>query len=154
MQRTTFTDTNQMTDEELDAFLSAPRVARLGSVRKDGSPHVTPVWYLWKHNQIYLLMGVNRVHIKAWRRDPRASICIDIDPRLENGFEAGAMGVTMRCHVELTTDDSVREWFFPEIAELYGVADDPKYVAARDAEPRIIAILTPEVIQSWDFRKG
>lgn len=104
MQRTTFTATNSLTEAEIDAFLSAPRVARMGSVRKDGSVHLTRVWYLWRDRTIYLVMGANRIHVVNARRDNRVSLCIDVDPRLEHGFEAGAHGITMRRLSEYTSD--------------------------------------------------
>lgn len=154
MQRTTFTDTNAMTDEEIDSFLSAPRVARMGTVRSDGSVHLTPVWYLWKDRLIYLVMGAERLHVRNSRRDPRTTICIDADPRLEHGFEAGAQGVTMRCIAEYTTDPALMATIYEEIAEMYGLAGNQAYITARDAEPRVIGILRPERIQSWDFSKG
>ncbi len=153
MSKTTVTATNQMTEQEKEVFLADRLVARLGTVNADGSVHLTPVWYLRKGGKFYLLMGTTRLHLKNIARDPRATMCIDTDARLEGGFAAGAKGVSSKCTVELVPSGQVKDWFYPEIAEVYGVADNPDYAAARDGEERIVAILTPTKEVTWDFNK-
>jgi nitroimidazol reductase NimA-like FMN-containing flavoprotein (pyridoxamine 5'-phosphate oxidase superfamily) len=36
-----------LSKEEIESFLSLPRIARLSTVRDDGRPHVVPVWYYY-----------------------------------------------------------------------------------------------------------
>jgi nitroimidazol reductase NimA-like FMN-containing flavoprotein (pyridoxamine 5'-phosphate oxidase superfamily) len=36
-----------MSKEEIDSFLQQKLVARLTSIRPDGYPHTTPLWYVW-----------------------------------------------------------------------------------------------------------
>ena len=67
--------------EELRAFLLAgTRTAKVGVVRRDGSPLVTPVWFLPDEDgSIMFETGRESVKGFALRRDPRVSICVEDD---------------------------------------------------------------------------
>jgi PPOX class probable F420-dependent enzyme len=67
-----------MTHEERRAFLSAgTRTGKLATVRKDGSPHVTPVWFVLDGDDLVFTTGANSAKGRALRRDGRASLCVD-----------------------------------------------------------------------------
>jgi len=40
-----------MSNEEIDEFLSVPRIARMASIT-DGKPHVVPVWFYYDGKNI------------------------------------------------------------------------------------------------------
>ena len=149
----TATAANAMTAEELDRFMGGRRVGRLGTVRRDGDAHVTPMWYLWEGGKVYIILGTTRLHTRNLERVPRATFCVDEDPRLERGYAAGAQGAVCRGPVELTADPEVKRMVYEKIAKVYGLADDPNYIAARDGEERVVAVLTPENWLTWDFTK-
>lgn len=154
MTKSTASMNNRMDPEERDSFLAQPMVARLATVCRDGAIHVSPVWFLWRHQRIYLAMAETRLHVKNLRRDPRASICIDVDPRLEHGYSAGAQGASFRAVGELRDDAELYEWVQSEFSSTYtSVSEDPSFTAARDAERRLIVILTPHKEITWDFSK-
>ncbi len=68
-----------MTGPLTRAFLAERPTATLGTVRRDGSPQASVVWYLWDGEQFV----ISTVHWTAkWhnlRRDPRCSMCVE-DP--------------------------------------------------------------------------
>lgn len=59
------------------AFLQSQRNLILGTLRKDGSPQASPVWYLWTGDAF--VISTNTATAKWWnlKRDPRASVCVD-----------------------------------------------------------------------------
>ena len=66
------------TDEAYEFILERPRTAKLATVRKDGRPHVIPVWVdVDDQRRIVFNAGEESIHLKAMRRDPRVSICFD-----------------------------------------------------------------------------
>jgi nitroimidazol reductase NimA-like FMN-containing flavoprotein (pyridoxamine 5'-phosphate oxidase superfamily) len=66
-----------MTDAELTAFLSEkPRFASLASLRKDGSPFVIPLGYLYEQPWMYFTFAPDRAVVKRLRRDPRVAITV------------------------------------------------------------------------------
>ena len=71
----------ELESAELRAFLLAgTRTAKVAVVRADGSPLVTPVWFLPDENgSIMFETGRSSVKGRALSRDPRVSICVDDD---------------------------------------------------------------------------
>ncbi len=46
-----------MSREESDRFLQQKAVARLTSIRPDGYPHTTPLWYVWDGEALWFEIG-------------------------------------------------------------------------------------------------
>ena len=53
------------------------RTAKLAIVRKNGAPHVAPVWIDLDGDDIVFMTGANTIKGKAILRDPRVSLCLD-----------------------------------------------------------------------------
>ncbi len=70
-----------MSKEEIDDFLSGRWVARLATLGQDGYPHVTPLWYYWDGQCLYVSLTRNRKPFKDLDRNPRCSVVIDMDDR-------------------------------------------------------------------------
>ncbi len=67
-----------MTREEWRAFLlHGTRTGKLATVRKDGRPHVVPVWFVMDGDDLVFTTGATSVKARAMRRDPRVSLCVD-----------------------------------------------------------------------------
>lgn len=65
---------------EQDAFLAEPGVLmRIAVVREDGSPLVTPIWFIHEDGAIYFTPRERSEWFACLRRDPRVAICIDED---------------------------------------------------------------------------
>jgi PPOX class probable F420-dependent enzyme len=77
----------ELNDAEVKAFLlEGTRTAKLAVVRKDGSPFVTPVWFLIDDDGA-IVFETERRSIKGYAiaRDPRVSLCVE-DDRPPFGF--------------------------------------------------------------------
>ncbi|HTC81433.1 MAG TPA: PPOX class F420-dependent oxidoreductase [Acidimicrobiia bacterium] len=69
-----------MSEEEWRAFLTAApaRTGKLATTRKDGRPHVAPIWYdLDDDGTIVFTTGAESLKGRSIRRDPRVSLCVD-----------------------------------------------------------------------------
>jgi hypothetical protein len=58
-------------------FLLKPRIGRLATLRRDGSPHVAPVWYRLEDGAILVLTDRGSVKHRNIERDARVEFCID-----------------------------------------------------------------------------
>jgi PPOX class probable F420-dependent enzyme len=74
---------HEMTDTEWRSFATAgTRTGKLAVHRKDGRPHVTPVWFLLDDAdpdgvRVVFTTGQGSVKAGALRRDPRFALCLD-----------------------------------------------------------------------------
>ncbi len=71
----------KLTNDERDAFLAEPGVLmRIAVTRADGSPLVTPIWFIHEDNAIYFTPRAKSEWFACLRRDPRCALCIDEQP--------------------------------------------------------------------------
>ena len=64
-------------DKKAQEFLRGKHFAKIGTVNKDGSPHVSAVWYMYEDGRVYVNTTTDRVKYYNVRRDPRVSLLID-----------------------------------------------------------------------------
>ncbi|MER5940103.1 PPOX class F420-dependent oxidoreductase [Streptomyces sp. NPDC001928] len=70
----------KMTDEEWRAFVShGTRTGKLSTVRADGSPHVTPIWFVLDGDELVFNTGSSSVKGRNLVRDGRVALCVDDD---------------------------------------------------------------------------
>jgi PPOX class probable F420-dependent enzyme len=58
-------------------FLEGVHIGKLGTVMKDGSPHVTPVWYMLDDGKVIVNTTEKRVKYHNMLRDNRVCFLID-----------------------------------------------------------------------------
>jgi len=68
--------TDQFSDKAKE-FLGGKHFGKFASVKKDGSPHVTPIWYMLDDGKLIVNMTKQRVKYKNIMRDPRICFLID-----------------------------------------------------------------------------
>ena len=68
-----------MTEDEIKNFiLQGTFTGKLGTINKDGTPHVVPIWYTVDgEDNIIFNTGDKSVKAKNIRRDNRVRICVD-----------------------------------------------------------------------------
>src|SRR5690349_15782893 len=143
-----------MSKEEMDSFLRQKLVARLTSIRPDGYPHTTPLWYVWDGKLLWFILGAGerpRQHIRNLRRHPKLCVIIDRDARPEQGGLFDAQGVVIRGTVKLSTDETLQEEMSRRLLRRYFGDDGDQYVDAvlQDGKPgknRVVAQVKPEHI--------
>lgn len=64
-------------DSKAEEFLGGKHFAKVATVKKDGSPHVTPIWYMYEDGRLYINTTTDRVKYYNIRRDPRVSLLVD-----------------------------------------------------------------------------
>lgn len=150
-----------MTDREMNAFLNEKNVARMATIRPDGYPHVTPLWYAWDGRYLWFILGHGerpRQHIRNLRYNPRVAVIIDRDERPRAGdLTPGAQGVLIRGRAELMTDDQTQREVSFKVLSRYGTKFGAALEAVlQDGKPgmnRVIARIKPDKIYAWDFLK-
>jgi PPOX class probable F420-dependent enzyme len=152
--KSTATSENALTPEEIDTRLRSTTLARLASFRADGMIHLTPIWFDWTGLVFQLSLGAGRVHLKNLATDPRATILVDEDLRLEHGLAAGAWAIECRGLAELSADETlIRDVTHRTLVKAMGAADAEQYTEPVMAEGRTIVTITPKTWHTWDYNK-
>ncbi len=64
-------------DEQRAFLLPGTRTGKLATVRKDGRPHVVPVWFTLDGDTIVFTTGEHTVKAANIQRDARVCLCVD-----------------------------------------------------------------------------
>jgi hypothetical protein len=69
-----------MSEAEWRAFLQeGTRTGKLATTRRDGRPHVVPIWFVLEGDDVVFNTGVQTVKGRSLARTGWASICVDDD---------------------------------------------------------------------------
>jgi PPOX class probable F420-dependent enzyme len=138
-----------MTASEQAEFLAAPGVLmRIGTVRPDGRPLVTPIWFLHEGGAIWFTPRENSEWLANLRRDPR--VCLDIDEQALPYRKVIVDGQAELVH-DLGEDDRWRD-LYRRIARRYG--PEPmveEYIQETIDQPRALlrVRLDRAEVRSW-----
>lgn len=70
---------SSMPIKEIEAFLGEARNIMVAAIRQDGRPQMTPNWFLWQDDALYISTTKTRAKYRNLRRDPRVQLALD-DP--------------------------------------------------------------------------
>ena len=138
-----------MTDDERNEFLTVERTCRVATVNGDGSPHVTPLWFVWDGASLWLTSITKSQRWENLHRDNRVAVVVDgggefLELRgVELNGRAAPVGEVPR------TGEARPELDVPERLFADKYAGGRVHHDGRHAWLRI----RPDKIVSWDFRK-
>ena len=131
-----------LSDPELATLLALDVPGRLGTLDKEGYPHITPIWFAWERGAFYMTSLPEKAHVRRLGRDPRASFCVDVEDDERDDGERPNRSVRAVGPAELF-DDVDGAWT-ARITEKYlsgpGLA---ARLAARTAQERVVIRLQP-----------
>lgn len=131
-----------MTEEEWRAFLRAPvRPAMLATTRKDGRPHVAPIWYdIDDDGAIVFTTGQDTLKGKSIRRDGRVALCVQ-DDRPPFSF------VMVEGRATVVEDlEAVRSWAARIGGRYMGIERAQEYGARNGVPGELLVRVMPEKV--------
>jgi PPOX class probable F420-dependent enzyme len=143
-----------MSKEEIETFLSVPRMARMATTAINGNPHVVPVWYYYDGTNILVTAVKGTKRTKNIKNNPNVSIVIDIvEGKAEDISYLNAKAVVIEGEAEITddTDGSFAKKMYERYAGKNAL-DNPM-VQASIIMPRYILTIKPVKVMSWDLSK-
>jgi PPOX class probable F420-dependent enzyme len=112
-----------MTEAEWKDFLAAgTRTGKLATTRRDGRPHVVPIWFVLDGDDIVFNTGADSVKGRSLVRTGWASLCVD-DERPPFAFVTVSGSVTISTDLDDMVVWSTRiaaRYVGDELAEQYG----------------------------------
>ena len=123
----------------LARFLAPPRIAVVATIGRDGTPQLTPNWYVYSGGRLLVSTTKQRVKYRNLARDGRIALCVCSEPMAEEY-------VTVRGRAEIRDDDSI----WPDtraIVERYVAPDGVEArMAALRREDRVILSVAPDAV--------
>ncbi len=125
----------------MDRFLQGPNVAKIATVKPDGSPYVVPVWYEWGDGKLLFGGRKKSVWVEYIRKQPKIAVLIDgADPPYPKVIMEGEARILGGDWVEMGRRMVIR-YFGPELG--------PSYLEGSLDQPRWVVQLLPSKITTW-----
>jgi PPOX class probable F420-dependent enzyme len=136
---------SEMTTAEYVRFLTeGTRTAKLATVRRDGRPHVVPVWFVLDGDDLLFTTARRSVKGRAIRHDPRVAACIDDDrPPFAFVMIEGRATVIEDPHAVLITATRIARRYM-------GLDKAEEYARLNSGDWMMAVRITPENIASED----
>jgi PPOX class probable F420-dependent enzyme len=112
-------------------LLERPLFAHLATVRPDGAPQSSVMWFVWDGSRLRITHTKSRQKFANLAKDPRLSLSI-ADPA--DGYRS----IEVRGVVESVEDDDDRASFYKELQHRYGMDYE-----IHDAPVRVIMTIRP-----------
>ena len=113
-------------------LLENPNLGALATIRSDGAPSITPMWFLWENGQLLFTHTTYRAKIAELQATPLATLMV-LDPENRQRY------IQVRGRLAGITADPTGA-FYQRLARRYGAADP---APPRDAADRVIIALDP-----------
>lgn len=84
-------------DGALDAFLAQPLFCFLSTISVDGHPRISPLWYLWEDQRIWIIADSQKTYTTRVDHHPTTALAI-VDFEVQTGL---VHHVGMRGHAEI-----------------------------------------------------
>jgi len=123
------------------AFLETPRIGRLATLRRDGSPHIAPVWFAFEDGAFLVLTDRGSRKHRNIERDPRAEFCIDDErPPYHTVIVRGRVSVEQ---------PRGPEWREALAVRYLGPEGGRRYVETTPAGDEVLLRIEPERVSGW-----
>ena len=139
-----------MTGEEIADLLGSARTVHVGTLNRDGSIHLQPMWFVMVDGSVVFWTYTRAQKIRNLERDPRITVMA------ETGVDYGELrGVQISGRAQLTTDpDAVLDIGERLYARYFGTLDDAARAGvAYSGRKRTRVTVAAERVISWDHRR-
>jgi len=141
----------RMSTEEVFALLEECRSLQVATLNRDGSPHLTTLWFAVVDGAIVFETFSKSQKIVNLKRDPRIAVLV------EAGASYGELrGVSINAKAELVEGPERVQGLAFHVMKRHnpGVSEEQLRVLARQlARKRTGVVVRPEKVVSWDHRK-
>jgi PPOX class probable F420-dependent enzyme len=148
-------DKVRMSDQEVADFLAGQVKVQVASVGKDGTPHLTTLFYVVRDGLVAFWTYGRSQKVRNLERDPRISCLV------EDGTDYFELrGVSITGKAELVRDpDRILEIGSSVATRMVGASsfdelgDIGRTEVDRQAQKRIAVIVHPDHVATWDHSK-
>jgi len=147
-------DKIKMSEEELSSFLKTQISLQIGTINKDGSPHLTTMWYFYDGESFVFHTYTKSQKIINLKRDSRITLLTEAGSQYSD-----LQGIIVYGNAEIINGkDSIEEVirYMEMVGEKYIKDEDgAQYIEGMklQAPKRSVVIVKPSKFISWDHTK-
>jgi PPOX class probable F420-dependent enzyme len=141
----------RMNEPEIAALLEECKTLQVATLDKDGAPHLTAVWFACRDGMYLFETYGKSQKVANLRRDPRIALLAE-----KGGSYDQLRGVSIKGRAEIVDSGELQLRLMETIVARNHVALDAAEVtniAVSMVEKRVVVVVRPAQIISWDHRK-
>lgn len=132
-------------------LLGRDLVLHLVTLRRDGAPRITPLWFLYEDDAFRMTSGAGKPHLRDLERDPRCAVIVDAEIEPAPDGERRYARVRASGRAELL-EDLAKVWT-KRITRWYVKGEAGERLAVRRArDDRVLITLRPERLSATASR--
>ncbi len=121
-------------------------MAHLATVSKKGKPRVNPIWYTYQNGIFYFTTRIGRLKGQHMKSNPAVALSIATDIR-------PYVAVCVFGNAQVLKDN--RDDWLKKISFRYGEEEGNEWLVEAVKQPdRVVMMLKPERVLSWDYGRG
>lgn len=139
-----------MTDEEIQAFLREQYTLQVATVGRDGYPHLVAMWYIPHEQKLLFWTYAKSQKAVNLRRDPRLTCLVEAGQRYDE-----LRGVQIKGRATIIDNREEVQRYGEAIFARYSgpLNESTRAMVAAQAAKRLVVVVEPVEIVSWDHRK-
>ncbi len=145
----------QLSQREIDEFLTNGHTVILATTRKSGGPFMTPLWYVYENGAVYLRTRARSAKAKHIERDRRVCLLVESGERWVD-----LKAVVMNCDAEVVEDEAEQRRIEKLLGEKYAafraeVGKAPRATKKHYAAAAVLykCTLRDGEVRSWHNRR-
>lgn len=144
-------DAIRMSEGEIVALLDECKSLQVATLDRDGAPHLTTVWFAYQDGTYLFETYGKSQKVVNMRRDPRVAVLA------EQGTSYDQLrGVSVQGKAEIVDEgEALMRLMKVIVARNHKGLDESEIetIAASMAEKRVVVVVRPDKVISWDHRK-
>ncbi len=144
-------DAIRMNEAEIAALLEECQSLQVATLDRDGAPHLTTVWFAYQDGTYLFETYGKSQKVVNMRRDPRVAVLAEQGARYDQ-----LRGVSVQGRAEIVDGGPcLLQLMRVIVARNHRGLDDGEIaaIAASMAEKRVVIVVKPDKVISWDHRK-
>lgn len=133
----------QLADARIQAFLGTKEVVVLATVRADGGPTATPMWFLHDRDAISMVSVADTPKHANLRHEPRVAVVA------EAGTRGDIRGVEVRGRASIVPESEARHALVERFHAKYQPDLERRWGRRAMPADRILFRIVPEHVRSW-----
>ncbi|HSE04504.1 MAG TPA: pyridoxamine 5'-phosphate oxidase family protein [Methylomirabilota bacterium] len=130
-------------DPRIQQYLATKDIILLATIRSDGSPLITPMWFLHDPGSLTLISVESSHKVRNLRRDPRLHLVA------ESGTRGDIKGISLRGRAQFLPDSEERRALATRLLDKYHPHLERLWSGRAMPPNRVMFRVTPDEAHSW-----